>query len=94
VRLFADAWPLLASGDPPRTPQPDDAGTRHDRSELGSDSVRRLELAETTEVGKLIRRLRALTTNDLAEAAYFDEGGRRYLVQIEITPDQDEDRTV
>jgi methionyl-tRNA formyltransferase len=93
VKLFADAWPLLASGDPPRIPQADDTGTRHDRSELGSDAVRRLELDEMTEVGKLIRRLRALTTNDLAEAAYFEEGGRRYMVQIEITPDQEVKRT-
>ncbi|MGA7228829.1 MAG: formyltransferase family protein [Acidimicrobiia bacterium] len=94
VKLFAEAWPLLASGDPPRTPQPGDVGTRHDRSELGSDTVQRLDLAETTEVGKLIRRLRALTTNDLAEAAYFEADGRRYMVQIEITPDQEDERPV
>jgi hypothetical protein len=39
-----------------------------------------------------LRTLRALTTNDLSEAAYFEVEGRRYLVQITISPDSLETR--
>lgn len=88
VDLFAASWPLLASGDPPHTRQSIEEGTSHDRSELGTDGIRRLNMTETTEVGQLLRRLRALTTNDISEAAYFEEDGGRYLVRVEIVPDE------
>ena len=34
-----------------------------------------------------LRTLRALTTNDVDEAAYFEVDGRRYRVQVTITPE-------
>jgi methionyl-tRNA formyltransferase len=86
--VFKEAWPLLASGFPPRRAQSSDAGTSHNRADLFDPSVSRLDLEESVPVGELLRRLRALTTNDLGEAAYFDVDGRRYRVQITITPDQ------
>jgi methionyl-tRNA formyltransferase len=85
LELFREAWPLLASGAPPRRPQPATVGTSHDRADL--DPVGRLDLEATMPVGDVLRRLRALTTNDIGEAAYFEEGGRRYRVQVTITPD-------
>jgi hypothetical protein len=34
-----------------------------------------------------LRQLRALTTNRLDEAAYFETGAQRYRVQVTITPE-------
>jgi methionyl-tRNA formyltransferase len=90
VELFEEAWPLLTSGNPPRTPQAPDEGTRHDRADLGADTVRRIDL--NGPALDALRTLRALTTNDLSEAAYFEVEGRRYLVQITISPDSLETR--
>ena len=88
VKLFRDAWPLLASGRPPRIPQSPDSGTSHNRSDLSSDSVRRLDLESMVPVKDVLRTIRALTTNDVEEAAYFETGGRRYRVQVTIVPDE------
>jgi methionyl-tRNA formyltransferase len=89
VELFEQAWPLLASGDPPRRKQSPDEGTNHNRADLFADSVRRLDLEKSGPVEDTLRTLRALTTNDVGEAAYFETGGRRYRVQVTITPDDD-----
>jgi methionyl-tRNA formyltransferase len=87
ARLFEEAWPLLESGHPPRLAQLPEAGTSHSRKDLGDEMTRRLDLERSIRVEELIRRLRALTTNDVAEAAYFEVDGRRYRVQITITPE-------
>jgi len=89
VELFKRTWPLLASGNPPRSPQSPGAGTRHDRSELSKNEIRRIDPEESVPAGVTIRTLRALTTNDVDEAAYFELDGRRYRVQVMITPADD-----
>ncbi|HEY6627523.1 MAG TPA: formyltransferase family protein [Acidimicrobiia bacterium] len=89
VDLFRQAWPLLASGSPPRQAQSAAGGSSHNRVDLASDSVRRLDLEASVPVKDLLRTLRALTTNDRGEAAYFEVDGRRYTVQVNITPDAD-----
>jgi methionyl-tRNA formyltransferase len=89
VELFRTSWPLLASGNPPRQPQTAE-GSSHRRADLGSDSVRRLDLEASLPTGDIIRILRALTTNDPGEAAYFEVDGRRYTVQVSIKPDDRE----
>jgi methionyl-tRNA formyltransferase len=90
VELFREAWPLLATGSPPRRAQSADEGTSHSRADLASDSIRRLDLEESARMDDTIRTLRALTTNDVDEAAYFEVDGRRYRVQITITPEDGE----
>jgi methionyl-tRNA formyltransferase len=90
VELFREAWPLLATGSPPRRAQSPDEGTSHRRSDLASDSIRRLDLEESARLDDTIRTLRALTTNDVEEAAYFEVDGRRYRVQVTITPEDGE----
>lgn len=82
--VFQEAWPLLASGSPPRRSQSIDEGTSHTRADL--DAIARLDPEATMPVGDVLRRLRALTTNNVDEAAYFEEDGRRYRVQVTITP--------
>jgi methionyl-tRNA formyltransferase len=91
VDLFRDAWPLLASGSPPRRAQSLGEGTNHVRAELASDSIRRLDLEASAPVKDTLRTLRALTTNDVEEAAYFEVDGKRYRVQVTITPDDTPD---
>ena len=87
VDLFKTAWPLLASGSPPRRAQSPDEGSNHNRADLAADSIRRLELEQAVPVRDVLRKLRALTTSDVEEAAYFEQDGRRYRVQITITPE-------
>lgn len=89
VELFREAWPLLASGSPPRQSQSSDEGSSHSRADLASESIRRLDLELSTPMGETLRTLRALTTNDRKEAAYFEIDGRRYTVQVTITPEDD-----
>lgn len=87
VELFREAWPLLASGNPPRRAQSPKEGTNHVRAELGSDSIRRLDLEAKVPVEETLRTLRALTTNNVEEAAFFEVNGTRYRVQVNITPE-------
>lgn len=87
--LFKETWPLLASGDPPRRKQSPNEGTSHNRADLSADSVQRLDLERSASVKDTLRTLRALTTNDVGEAAYFETGGQRYRVQVTITPVDD-----
>lgn len=87
VELLREAWPALSAAQVDRRPQDLSQGSAHRRRELFADEVQRIDLDETVTAEALLRRLRALTTNDLAEAAWFEVGGRRYRVQVTITPD-------
>lgn len=82
LQVFEEAWPALRDRSYTRTPQDLSAGSRHDRADLLREEVQRLDLPE-----EALRRLRALTTNDAAEAAFFEVEGRRYRVQLRITPE-------
>jgi hypothetical protein len=46
-----------------------------------------LDLGSTAPVREVLTTLRALTTSDIEEAAYFETDGQRYRVQVTITPD-------
>lgn len=81
--LLAEAVPLLRGGNLPRKPQPS-GGSFHVRSDLFDTSIRRLERAEHLNVGELLDRLRALTTNTWDEAAYCELQGRRILIRLEM----------
>lgn len=84
LEVFREAWPMLADRNPPRTPQAADAGTTHQRSDLFSAVVQELRLDDRRTVRDVLDQLRGLSTTSWHEAAYFDEGGRRYRVRIEI----------
>lgn len=84
IELFKKAWPRLADGDFQRQPQDAAAGTFHKRSDLFSPEVQRLDLDAMVKSGDLIRRLRALTTSAISEAAYYEVGDRRYRIQVKI----------
>ncbi|MDQ3982841.1 MAG: hypothetical protein M3271_09215 [Actinomycetota bacterium] len=84
LEVFREAWPWLASGSPPRRKQDDAAATFHRSKDLFMPEVQRIDLDEAVRAGDLIDKLRALTTNRLDEAAYFEVDGERYRVRVQI----------
>jgi methionyl-tRNA formyltransferase len=86
-QLFSDAWPNLTCGACSRKPQHPDEGTAHRSSDLASRDLQRIELDQATTPRALLTKLRGLTTNSINEAAYFEEDGKRYRVQIAIRED-------
>lgn len=86
IAVFKEALPMLKKGSPPRTAQ-SNAGTSHRKEELYRPEVQRIELDDEVRTRDLLRKLRALTTNRVDEAAYFEVDGVRYRVQVKITPE-------
>jgi methionyl-tRNA formyltransferase len=85
--VFKEAWPALRDFTYKLQFQPG-GGTRHNKKDL----VKYQEIdhwpANIKDCNELlIRQLRALTTNDVHEAAYFIENGKKYYCQIHITPE-------
>jgi methionyl-tRNA formyltransferase len=90
LEIFREAWPWLASGSPPRTPQDEARATFHRSKDLFTPEVQGIDLDERVRAGDLLDRLRALTTNRIDEAAYFEADGTRYRVQVRIEPEPGE----
>lgn len=86
TQLFARALPALLGGDPGR-PQTL-AGTRHVAGDLGS--VRSLDPQRRMSLESLLRRLRALTTNRLEEAAHLAGDDAPLRVALEPLPPEGE----
>ncbi len=84
IEALREAVPLMLAGTLPRTPQPS-GGTLHRKRDLLG--ARRLDLGHTESVARVLDRLRALTTSRPDEAAYFEVGGVRYCVRVEIERD-------
>ena len=84
MQVFAEAWPRLESGRFERRRQDLAHGSFHRREDLLQDAVRQIDLDEGMRARDLIRKLRALTTNRHAEAAYFEEAGKRFRIQVVI----------
>jgi methionyl-tRNA formyltransferase len=87
VQVFREGWQQIRDGSARGTPQTDGQATAHRRQSLFDPAVQRLELDAVVRTRDLLRQLRALTTNRLDEAAYFETGARRYRVQVTITPE-------
>ena len=88
LEVFREAWPQLLSRRPNRVPQDPNTGTFHKRKDLFQPQVQRIDLDEPSTARQLINRWRALTTNRIEEAAYFEIDGARHRLQIIITPDK------
>jgi methionyl-tRNA formyltransferase len=87
VQVFREGWQQIRDGSARGTPQAAGEATAHRRQSLFDPAVQRLELNAVVRTRDLLRQLRALTTNRLDEAAYFETGAQRYRVQVTITPD-------
>lgn len=84
LEIFKEAWPQLVLGNFKQRPQNINEGTIHKRQDLFERSIQRIDLEQSLKVGDLIRRLRALTTNQIQESAYYDVNGKRYRIQVLI----------
>jgi len=85
VNILKRAIPLMRDFKLPRVPQPT-AGTGHSKKDI--QSIQRLDLSASRPVAETIKLLRALTTNQWSEAAYFDLGGERYRIRVEIKKEE------
>lgn len=89
VTVFKKAWPRLRAGTAAPY-SPSSKGTVHTKADLHTPTVQRIDPDARLRAGTLLDRLRALTTNRLEEAAYVEKDGKRYRIQISITPAPDE----
>ena len=87
LEVFREAWPSIVSGQYQRRRQVVGSGTAHRRSDLCSPDVQHISLDSMVRAGDLLRQLRALTTNSVDEAAYYEVLGRRYRVRVNISLD-------
>jgi methionyl-tRNA formyltransferase len=87
VEVFREGWQQIRDGSASGTPQSVGHATAHRRQSLFDPTVQRLELDAVVRTRDLLRQLRALTTNRLDEAAYFETGTQRFRVQVTITPE-------
>ena len=81
-KLFKESWDDLVGLDYERIEQDLKKGTKHTKDEI--ENIQRIYLDEKVKVEKLIRKLRALTTNKISEAAYFEKDGEKFRVQMSI----------
>jgi methionyl-tRNA formyltransferase len=88
LEVFKEAWPSLVSKRFQRISQDPGTGSSHRRQDLFRLDIQEIKLDETVKAGDLLRQLRALTTNNVDEAAYFDVDGKRYRVQVLIREEQ------
>lgn len=86
VEVFKEGWRRVVEEGSKGSPQTG-LGTAHGRDDLRRSGVQRVELDEPTPPRALLRRLRGLSTSRVEEAAYFEETGRRFRVQVIITDD-------
>lgn len=77
VSVFKEAFPKILTLKPESIPQHEN-GTSHFKKELSS-------IQALTDIEKqVINKLRALTTNQITEGAYFVENGKKYYVNVTI----------
>jgi len=86
--LFKQTWPKLAQFNYDSYPQSEEDATGHTKGDL--KDIQEINLGECSTNNQIINKLRALTTNKIDEAAYFEIDGDTYRVQVEIVPESKE----
>ncbi|MFH0847386.1 MAG: formyltransferase family protein [Chloroflexota bacterium] len=82
LEVFKEGWRQIVTGKFKRKSQPAGKGTLHNKADIAK--IQMIDLDERVP-GDLLRKLRALTTNKIEEAAYFEVNGKKYRVQVKIT---------
>ncbi len=85
IDVFKETWGELKSGGYIRHSQKELKGIAHSRKDLLKAEIQKIELDQEYVARDLIKRFRALTTNRISEAAYYEMDGKRYRVQIMIS---------
>lgn len=81
--LFKQIFPQLLTLKIPKEKQYS-KGTSHNKKDLSK--IQKINLDEKEYPINIINKIRALTTNSLEEAAYFEINDKKYSIQINITP--------
>ncbi len=89
--LIKDSFDSIINLNLKRLKQNGSDGTMHVKKDLYKYNGRNLQLDKTVKVDDLLATLRAFSTNDPKEAAYFYDNGKKYAVQVTITPITDEE---
>jgi methionyl-tRNA formyltransferase len=84
LQLFKESWHKLITGKYERKKQSYNEGTTHFAKDLFSEKVQKIELDKKYFASELIKKMRALTTNKIEEAAYFEVDNKVYRIQINI----------
>ena len=82
--VFKEALEDLITLNPPRIAQDIYSGTSHKRQDLFDPAIQKINLQSFYKAEDLINILRALTTNNIKEAAYFVKDGVKYHIQVKI----------
>lgn len=85
--VFKESFNDLLSLNPTRMEQTS-AGTSHNKKDL--QTIQRIDKNEVSTYGEVIDKLRALTTNNIDDAAYYVEDNHKYAIQITITKKNNE----
>jgi len=91
VDVFQEALPRLAEKRFRRVAQRPEEGTFHKKEDLERSGVQEIDLQRSYTGLELLNKLRALTTSDRKEAAWFRQDGRRFRVQVTIREDPEEE---
>ena len=81
--LFVESLPYIINKTLPKIKQDNKYATSYKKKDL--NKIREIKLTKNNV--ELIDKLRALTTNNIDEAAYFCKENKKYLIHIKITED-------
>jgi len=82
--VFKESWESLVCKNYSRKHQTKTA-TVHKKSDI--ESIQCIDLKKEIKAEELIKHLRALTTNDIKESAYYCVKGKKYRIQVNIFED-------
>ncbi len=86
--LFQDTWPLIRSGEAPRTPQNPDEGTYHRLD--STQEIDQIDLDREYTARELIDLIRARTFPPYP-GAYFEAEGRKVYLRLQLLHEEDLD---
>lgn len=87
LEVFKGAWLSILTGAYSRKPQSRGQGTFHSGKDI--QSIQHVDINERIKAEDLIRRLRALATNNAKESAYFKVNGKLCRMKIHIAREND-----
>jgi len=82
LEVFKKSWSSLISGTYTLKSQIGKTGSFHKKNDLAL--IQKIDLEKNVKAKDLIRKLKALTTSDIKEAAYFKTKNLKYRIQIRI----------
>lgn len=86
LAMFKKAWPSLLSYNYKQQKQKVNAGTMHSRKDI--KTIQSIVLKRHIKAEEIIRQLRALSTNNIKEAACFEANNKIYRIQVKIQEDK------